>query len=516
MGSDSGKQTGAGKRGGRKDGAFSHWVSQLGILFISIAILGAIGLMVAGWVLPSPGVYSGLLFGIPLVFVLIGGVLIPVGYFMRRHRLAMGLGEARLPPITIDLTLPRHRTVLLLIGIGAAACVIVFAVGSFATFQAMDSNEFCGQTCHKVMMPEYTAYQSAPHARVKCVECHIGSGVEFYLHSKLTGLRRLAAIVTGKYERPIPTPIVDMRPSKEVCEECHWPGRFVGYKEKVHNYFTKGEDSPQHQLRLLLKIGGTDTPFMKGFGIHYHMLSENKVEYVARDRQRQEISWVRVTHKDGSVVEYNHQEFPLTPEERKQLPVRRIECLDCHNRPAHEFKSPMDTVDQVLAAGTLTRSLPYIKVRAVKALDGKYETTDEAMKGIADSMTDYYKENYPDVIKQKGEALNGAIAELQTLYKANFFPEMKAKWSAYPNNIGHRDWPGCYRCHTDKMVSAQGKTIFTDCTKCHLILAQGKTVDTSASVNFSKGAAFIHPGFSDTIKEYTKCIDCHTGGADLY
>jgi nitrate/TMAO reductase-like tetraheme cytochrome c subunit len=496
--------------------AFSHWLSQLGMSLVLIAILAVVGLLVAGWVLPSPPVYMGLLFVVPMVLLLAGALLIPAGYFRERRRRTLGLAAPRTPPIVIDLTLSRHRTVLLLIGVGAIGALIVFTVGSFATFQAMDSNEFCGQACHKVMNPEFTAYQSAPHARVKCVECHIGAGVEWYLHAKLTGLRRLAAIVTGSYVMPIPTPIADMRPSREVCEECHWPGRFVGYKEKVHDYFTKGEDSPRQQLRLLLKIGGTESPFIKGFGIHYHMLGANKVEYVARDRQRQEIAWVRVTRKDGSSVEYNNEEFPVTAQERASLPVRRMECLDCHNRPAHEFKSPVDAVDAAMAAGTISRGLPFIKVRAVKALDGKYETNGAAMTGIADSLRGYYKENYPDVLTQKADLLNKTVADLQTIYKSNFFPEMKAKWSAYPNNIGHRDWPGCYRCHTDKMVSADGKQVFTDCTKCHLILAQGKAVNQAAAVNFARGEPFVHPGLSEQIKNYTKCVDCHTGGADLY
>lgn len=365
----------------------------------------------------------GLLFVVPMLLLLVGAILIPAGYLRERRRRALGLAAPHTPPILIDLSLARHRGILLLIGVGAIGALIVFTVGSFATFQAMDSNEFCGQTCHKVMSAEYTAYQSTPHARVKCVECHIGSGVGSFVHSKLTGLRRLAAIMSGIYGTPIPTPIADMRPSREVCEQCHWPGRFVGYKEKVHDYFTKAEDSPQQQLRLLLKIGGVESPFMKGFGIHYHMLGANKVEYVARDRQRQEIAWVRVTHKDGSVVEYNNQEFPVTPEERKGLPVRRMECLDCHNRPAHEFKSPVDAVDAAMAAGTLTRDLPFAKVRDVKALDGKYETTAEAMSGIAESMTSYYKENNPDVLTKKAELLNKTIANLQTIYKANFFPK---------------------------------------------------------------------------------------------
>lgn len=496
--------------------ALSNWLSQLGLVLVVIAVLGALGLVVAGAILPSPPVYMGLLFALPMLLIVAGVILYPVGYALEKRRRARGAAGLKAPQIVIDLSLTRHRTILLLLLMGGIVATLVFVIGSFATFQTMDSNEFCGQMCHSVMNPEYTAYQHTPHARVKCVECHIGSGVEWYVHAKFTGMRRLAAIVTGSFVRPIPTPISDMRPARETCEECHWSSRFVGYKEKVLTYFTKGEDNPEHKLRLLIKIGGSDSPFMKGFGIHYHMLGANKVEYIARDRQRQEIAWVKVSRADGSVTEYANEEFPLSTEERKAASVRRMECLDCHNRPAHNFKSPVDAVDEAMAAGTIPRNLPFIKVQAAKALDGKYETTAEATQGISESLTAYYKENYPDALTKKADALKKAIVNLQGIYKTSFFPEMKVKWSAYPNNIGHRDWPGCYRCHTSKMVSADGKQVFTDCTKCHLILAQGNSVNQSAPVNFTKGQVFVHPGFNEKIKEYTKCIDCHTGGADLY
>jgi nitrate/TMAO reductase-like tetraheme cytochrome c subunit len=446
----------------------------------------------------------------------LGIVLFPVGYLLEKRRRTRGSTERMSLQILIDFTLARHRMILLMVLIVGVLAFTAFAMGSFQAFTAMETNAFCGQVCHKVMNPEYTAYQHTPHAKVKCVECHIGEGVGWYIHAKLSGVRRLTALISGSYARPIPTPIEDMRSAKDTCEECHWSSRFVGYKEKVLTYYTKGEDSPETKLRLLIKIGGADSPFIKGFGIHYHMQGANKVEYLARDRQRQEIAWVKVTRKDGGSTEYNHQDLTVTAEERQKLSVRRMECLDCHNRPAHEFKSPVDAVDGALAAGTLSRALPFVKVRAVKALDGAYETTDAAMTGISNSLTEYYKENYPDVLTKQADLLTKTTAELQAIYKTSFFPEMKAKWSAYPKNIGHRDWPGCFRCHNDKMVSAKGEKVFTDCTKCHLVLAQGKSVDLLSSVNFTRGQAFNHPGYDEQIKEYTKCVDCHTGGADLY
>ncbi len=496
--------------------ALFNWVTALGVILTGVGISGTVLLMVADAVLTAPPAYLGMFFVPLLLLLVIGIVLIPVGYVLAKRKRARGQA-LRLPlRVTLDLTIPYHRYVLAgALVVGVAALVVIFT-GSFKAYQVMETNAFCGQTCHSVMAPEYTAYQHTSHARVKCVECHIGTGVGYYISSKTTGLRRLVALVTGHYPRPIPTPIRDMRPARETCEECHWSSRLVGYKEQLRTYYGSKEDSPEYKLRMLVKIGGGDSLFMKGFGIHYHMQVANKVEYIARDRQRQEISWVRVTHANGSVVEYSHEEFPLSDEQKKTLPVRRMDCLDCHNRPAHEFKSPMTAVDEALASGKLTRKLPFIKVRAVKALDGKYASTEDAKRGIAAALTAFYTEERPEVMKKQGALVAKTIADLQEIYDRAFFPEMQVKWSAYPNNIGHRDWPGCFRCHSDKMKSATGATVFTDCTKCHLILAQGPEVDRGAPVNFARGVPFKHPGYDDVIKEYNKCIDCHTGGAELY
>jgi hypothetical protein len=154
-------------------------------------------------------------------------------------------------------------------------------------------------------------------------------------------------------------------------------------------------------------------------------------------------------------------------------------------------------------------------MQAVKALDGGYATTEEAMTGIANSMREFYRRDYPEVLAKKPHALTSSIKKIQSIYRETIFPEMKADWSAYPDNIGHRDSPGCFRCHNDELESAEGDTIFTTCNKCHLILAQGESIE-HVDVNHEEGLPFIHPEDFDTIEEYTECHDCHTGGADLY
>jgi hypothetical protein len=168
-----------------------------------------------------------------------------------------------------------------------------------------------------------------------------------------------------------------------------------------------------------------------------------------------------------------------------------------------------------MGEGSISRELPSIKVQAVKALDDGYETTEEAMIGIANSMRDFYRRDYPKVFAKKSDALTTSIKKVQSIYRETIFPEMKADWSAYPDNIGHRDSPGCFRCHNDELESADGDTIFTTCNKCHLVMAQGENIE-QVNVDLEKGLAFIHPEDFETIEEYTECTDCHTGGADVY
>jgi hypothetical protein len=152
---------------------------------------------------------------------------------------------------------------------------------------------------------------------------------------------------------------------------------------------------------MLLKIGGEKTTFMQGSGIHFHMLIAAKVEYIATDERRQEIAWVRVTRTDGSVTEFNRQGDPLSDEEKATLELRAMDCMDCHNRPSHQFPVPTESVNEALAEGSISLELPSIKVPAVRALDGRYATMEEAMTGITRSMRDFYEESYPAVPRKE-------------------------------------------------------------------------------------------------------------------
>jgi len=499
--------------GPARSGYIWNWVSIAGMV-VMLASLACGALFTALEVLAGEALpYAGILYVLSTGGIVIGFLLVPLGALLQRSRLLRG--SQSLSEFRFDLRNREHRLRALALLAGAALVLTLVPVGAYQSFQATESLEFCGQLCHEVMNPEWVRYQDSPHARVNCVECHIGPGADWFVRSKLSGLRQVWAVATDSFPRPIPTPIRDLRPARETCEECHWRRQFIGYKEIDRAYYLSDEDNPVHQLRMLLKIGGEKTTFMQGSGIHFHMLIAAKVEYIATDERRQEIAWVRVTRTDGSVTEFNRQGDPLSDEEKATLELRAMDCMDCHNRPSHQFPVPTESVNEALAEGSISLELPSIKVPAVRALDGRYATMEEAMTGITRSMRDFYEENYPAVLEKNAQGLTRSIEKVQSIYRETIFPDMKVDWSAYPDNIGHRDSPGCFRCHNDEMESAEGNTIFGTCNKCHLILAQGERIE-QFNVDLEEGLPFVHPEDFDTIEEYTECHDCHTGGADLY
>jgi nitrate/TMAO reductase-like tetraheme cytochrome c subunit len=498
-----------------QNGYFRNWISFAGIAVMASAFFGGASLFVQELILgQSP--YAGILYVAATTAIVIGFILVPIGMLrQRRRRLAGHERSHAFSRFNLDLSKPEHRYVVLSFLVSSLLVLILVGIGSYKSFHATESVEFCGQLCHEVMNPEWVRYNDSPHARVKCAECHIGEGADWFVKSKLSGLRQVWAVTTGNFSRPIPTPIHDLRPARETCEECHWRRKFIGYKEIVRSYYLSDEENTRHQLRMLVKIGGEKTAFLKGSGIHYHMLIANKVEYIATDEKRQEIAWLRVSRGDGSVTEYNNQDNLLSPEERASLEVRTMDCMDCHNRPAHQFPTAMHSVNEALEEGTISLALPTIKLQAVQAIDASYESGEEARTSIASQLRNFYRREYPDVYERKNADLERSVAKIQEIYRTTVFPEMKAKWSAYPNNIGHRDSPGCFRCHNDVMESTTGNIIFSDCSRCHLILAQGDDI-SQVNINIEEGLPFIHPADGEEISEYTECVDCHTGGAETY
>jgi len=513
----------AGGEGTDDPGGFPHpiynWMSGIGSALIAMGITVIAFLVLVELITGGSSGYAGLALVPPLILALIGGGLVVGGWLRERRRQTRGEHSSFFETWVVDpWSVVRGRGPWF-VPLCLAAATFVSLLGgasSVGVLSYSESNTFCTQACHSVMGPEGAVYEQTEHSRIPCVECHVGAGPEGFLTAKLGGVRQLYQFATGSVTRPIPTPIHGGRIGRELCESCHAPERDRGMKSRTHDYFLSGEDVDPVSLAMMVKVGGGAADgLLPGQGVHYHMQIAGRVEYVARDPQRQDIAWVRATDDEGVVREYNLESDPLSDEDRAALPARSMGCLDCHSRPAHRFPSAIDSVNQALAGGALSRDLPSIKEVSVGALSEEHGTTEEALAGIEAHLREFYEEEFPEVLEEQGDDLETTVATLRTIYARTIFPEMKADWRAHPENSGHRDWPGCFRCHNDEMLDDEGEGITTDCSACHAILAQDGQAIASMD-DFDIGQAFVHPEDGEIFEEFALCSDCHTGGAELY
>lgn len=428
-------------------------------------------------------------------FLFLGMGMAVAGFWWQRRHLQKA-GQAAPNLLSVDLSRPVDRKKLRIFVIGSVIFLLCTAIGSYQSYQVSESVNFCGQACHEPMKPEFTAYQFSPHARVSCVECHVGHGPEAFVKAKMNGVHQLVGVITGEFDRPIKTPIRNLRPARETCEKCHWPQKFSGNIDRLYQHYLADETNTPYAVRLSLKVGGADPTHGPVGGIHWHVSQDNKIEYIATDDRRQVIPWVRVTSPEGVVTEYRTRKFT---NDISNFEVRAMDCMDCHNRPSHRFRTPNDSVDFAMQTGRIDRNIPWVKSNAVAVLMRNYENETEGLASIAS----FLREKYPG---QTG--LEGLVQQVQTIYQQNFFPEMKVDWRAYPENTGHKEWPGCFRCHDDKHLSTTSNKQIpaSDCTSCHTIIAQGNEQEL-LQISPS-GHEFKHPG--DEVD--ASCTDCHTGG----
>src|SRR5262245_4826562 len=451
----------------RRSSVFRNWLSLTGLVVVVGSLFSFVFLLLLDAMAHFANPYIGILtYLVAPGFFVLGLVLAATGALLRRRQIVKYAGP--FPPLRIDLTRTRDRRVLGFFLAGSVLFLLISAIGSYKSYHFTESVQFCGQACHGVMKPEMVTYLQGPHARVACAECHIGKGAKWYVRSKLSGTYQVYATMADKYPRPIPTPVKNLRPAQETCEECHWPKKFVGNLERTYNYFLQDETNSPFTVRLLMKVGGGDPTHGPVGGIHWHMNVGNKIEYIATDEGRQKIPYVRMTDGQGVVTEFRWSRFTNIVNEAD---VRRMDCMDCHNRPAHRYQTPNSAVNLAMALGKLDRSLPYIKTNALDVLTRKYSNETQALQAIATTLSQRYPD---DKFANSQLAVRQAISVVQQIYSDNFFPEMKASWQAYPDNIGHKDWPGCFRCHDGEHKTPDGKRAIkaNDCNSCHTILAQ--------------------------------------------
>jgi nitrate/TMAO reductase-like tetraheme cytochrome c subunit len=478
----------------RRSSVFRNWMSATGLVVMVASAFSFILLLLVDALAHFANPYVGILtFLVAPTFLLLGLVLAGLGAFLRHRQLVRTAGP--LPPLRIDLTRPRDRRLFGFFLTGSVVFLLFTAITSYQTYHFTESVQFCGQACHGVMKPEFITYRNGPHARVACAECHIGKGASWYVRSKLSGTYQVYATMADKFPRPIPTPVKNLRPAQETCEECHWPKKFVGNLERTFVRFLGDETNTQFTVRMLLNVGGGDPTHGPVGGIHWHMNVGNRIEYLATDPERQKIPWVRVVDDQGVVTEFRSPQFTNAVE---QAQIRTMDCMDCHNRPAHRYQTPDAAVSLAMELNNIDRSLPYIKTNALYVLTRAYTNESVAREKIAT----FLAERYPNAPR-----IRPTIKAVQTIYSDNFFPEMHASWKVYPDNIGHKDWPGCFRCHDGSHKTADGKRTIkaNDCNACHTILAQGKGAELDQLS--PKGQKFKHP--ADDVDG--GCTDCHNG-----
>ncbi|HEX9780532.1 MAG TPA: NapC/NirT family cytochrome c [bacterium] len=489
-------------------------VSLIGLFVAALSTAFGLPLMFMDLFSRHTNPYLGVLIYLVLPFVAIGGAaLVALGALWERRRRTRHAGAVVPPLPRIDLNRPRDQ--MLLGGALAAVMtlVVLLSVTGYRAYHFTESVEFCGLVCHQVMKPEHTAYQHSPHARVACVQCHVGPGADWFVRSKLSGLYQVYAAAAGTYPRPIPTPVKNLRPAQETCEQCHWPAKFFGAQQRTFNHFLADETNSPWRIEMLIKVGGGDPSVGATTGIHWHMNISKEISYIAADEEREQIPWVRVVSHDGAVREYMSTERPLSPQEIAAGEVRRMDCVDCHNRPSHIYNPPDQAVDRAFEAGRMDPELPYLKREAVRLLIAPYETEAEALDAILAGLAAFYQNTYPEVYRQKAVAIRQATEAVQQIFSTNIFPEMRVNWRVYPNHIGHRNSEGCFRCHDGLHRSRDGRVITKDCNACHTILAQGPP-EAMTALHLEE-QPFQHPvDLGMDVTEF-KCSECHTGTSGL-
>lgn len=442
-------------------------------------------------------------------FLFFGLLLIPIGMIRAKRQEKLKVEGTPDYPL-FDFNKPSTRNAAIIFLVGTVFFVILSSIGSFQAFHITESNEFCGKLCHKVMKPEYTAYQNSPHSRVNCVECHVGSGAGWYVRSKITGLYQVYAVITNQIPHPISTPVESLRPARETCEHCHWPEKFYDRKQRNIISYLADDTTTAWNVHLQMKTSGDHNGQGISQGIHWHINPDVKIEYIASVRNREKIPWVKYTNlKTGEVTIFEDKDEKLTSAQHDTLETRTMDCIDCHNRPSHNYKAPQNFVDDYITAGKIPHELPDVKIVAMDVLNQDYSTTDSAMLAIKTQVDEYYTSMYPELVESNKKDIEKAIAGMQEGYSQNFFPEMGVKWTAYPNHIGHMETNGCFRCHNDRHQSESGKVISRDCNLCHNIVAQGTVADMQISNTFNP-LEFKHPVEINDEWKTKLCSDCHT------
>lgn len=387
---------------------------------------------------------------------------------------------------------------------------LILLTGAAYTWDYTNSPAFCGTSCH-TMPPEYSAYLVSPHARIDCVDCHIGKGfITTRVTRKAGDLKHVFATAFKTYEFPIRAG--DLRPARETCEKCHFPDKFSDDSLRVLRRYANDQENTASDIYLTLKTGGGSKRQGLGRGIHWHI--QNPIYYLPADPEEQEIPYVKVVNDDGTVNEYVDIEAGLDPASVDPAKLKEMDCITCHNRITHRVPTPEDTVDRLIQNGQISTSIPEIRKKSLEVYSKIHSTTQEGLNGI-DGLEDYYSTYHADFYATNRDKVQAAIAALKEAYAASVYPEQNSDWTTHPNNIGHKDSPGCFRCHDGKHMDAQQNAIRLECNICHSIPDVAGPYDFVTSLEISRGPepqSHKNPNWISLHNQVydASCANCHT------
>lgn len=326
---------------------------------------------------------------------------------------------------------------------------------------------------------------------------------------KASHARHLPAVVLGDCSRSLDS--ASMRPANETCERCHAPSSFQDDAARSIRHSSPHEANTERHTYLLPRTGTGAQEASQGYGIDWHI--SNSMEYIATDDHKQEILWARANLPDGRRIEYFGALNPLTPEEVDRAEKRRIDFVDCHNRIGHPYPSPDTLVDKALTEGQLNPALTYVKNQISALLSAEYAHQNEAM-AAADSLRTRYREAYPHVALTYVADIEQAVRPTMELVPRIVFEEPGVTRQSFSDNIGHKTFPGRFRCHDRRHVSHEGESIRLKCSLCHSI---PKTVAASDGPPEMPTAARQEPAShlettfigDHRFSADDSCVDCH-------
>jgi NapC/NirT cytochrome c family, N-terminal region len=433
-----------------------HWVSMTGTALVTLAGFSWLFLLPLNVSGHANNPYIGLFAFIVLPMIFFSGLLlIPLGAALARRRVAQGIAAA-----------PDPKAIWRRAGIFFAVMTLAnLVIGSQLSYRAvahMETVQFCGQTCH-VMKPEYTAHLRAPHASVDCVACHVSPGASGFIKAKMAGTRQLLAVTLNNFPRPIESAMESNRlvSSAETCENCHQREKPMRPALRVTTKYKDDETNTPTKTVLMMMVDR----------IHgAHLGPGVEIRYAASDKKRQTIPWVEY-RSSVSGPPKTYLASDAKPETIAALPTFTMQCVDCHNRAAHSFEVADRAIDGAISRGGIPADLPFIKKTGLALIQAEYQSQQEAASKIGAGLSDFYRAKYPDVFARRSSDIGAAGRALIAVYSANVFPDLKVGWGTYVNNLGHTDYPGCFRCHDDSHAAADKKTIPQDCATCHNAIA---------------------------------------------